>query len=198
MTSGDWVQAVATAILVVVTAIYAWRTFAISNSSEKQANASVKMAEEMKEQRLVALQPITFIRPVHQREILEETSSDYFSHFEVYNAGNGPAIEIEVSLLNQGYDPLDCYRETFLRAGQQTNVDFSSLYGREESSLYIVCEYRRLFSDNAERTCDQAWLPFKVIKGSRGIYVQAGELEHRFEIPEKDRINAFKSESKPK
>ena len=57
MTTTDWIQAIATGVLVVITAIYAWRTFAISRSTEKQADASVKMAEEMKEQMIHMAQP---------------------------------------------------------------------------------------------------------------------------------------------
>ena len=39
------VQAVSVVILAVVTGIYAWRTWSISNATEKQVEASRKMAE---------------------------------------------------------------------------------------------------------------------------------------------------------
>lgn len=51
MTITDWIQAISMVVLVGVTAIYAWRTHVISKDTEKQAVASMKMAEEMREQR---------------------------------------------------------------------------------------------------------------------------------------------------
>jgi len=51
MTISDLIQIILMGLLVIVTGIYAWRTFAISNATRKQADASVKMAEETKEQR---------------------------------------------------------------------------------------------------------------------------------------------------
>jgi len=51
MTTSELVQIILMGLLVVITGIYAWRTFAISNASKKQANASVKMAEEMRNAR---------------------------------------------------------------------------------------------------------------------------------------------------
>ncbi len=53
----DWIQALSMVLLIIVTGIYAWRTFAISKSTEKQACASKTMAVEMKAQRLTVLQP---------------------------------------------------------------------------------------------------------------------------------------------
>ena len=40
-------------LLVIITGIYVWRTHVISKALRGQAGASVKMAEEMKEQRIV-------------------------------------------------------------------------------------------------------------------------------------------------
>jgi len=58
MTTGELLQVILMALLVVVTSIYAWRTFAISNATKKQAVASMKMAEEMKEQRYAESLPL--------------------------------------------------------------------------------------------------------------------------------------------
>ena len=51
MTNSEIIQIILTGALVIITGIYVWRTFAISKAAEKQAEASVKMAEEMREQR---------------------------------------------------------------------------------------------------------------------------------------------------
>jgi hypothetical protein len=51
MTITDWIQAISTFVLVGVTAFYAWKTYSLSKATEKQATASVKMAEEMRNAR---------------------------------------------------------------------------------------------------------------------------------------------------
>jgi hypothetical protein len=58
MTLTYWIQAIATVVLVIITGIYVWRTYVISKATKKQADASVKMAEEMQEQRYDALRPV--------------------------------------------------------------------------------------------------------------------------------------------
>ncbi len=55
------VQAISVAVLAVVTAIYAWRTWSISKATEKQAAASVRMTEEMREQRLAEHMPLLLV-----------------------------------------------------------------------------------------------------------------------------------------
>ena len=55
MTTTDWIQAISTVVLVVVTGVYAWLTYSISQATKKQAEASVKMAEEMKNARAPSL-----------------------------------------------------------------------------------------------------------------------------------------------
>ena len=58
------VQAISVGVLAVVTAIYAWRTWSISNATEKQAEASRAMADEMREQRLLTMRPIVLLSPL--------------------------------------------------------------------------------------------------------------------------------------
>ena len=62
MTTGELIQVILMALLVVVTSIYAWRTFAISNATRKQADASVKMADEMAIKRYSDFQPVLIPR----------------------------------------------------------------------------------------------------------------------------------------
>jgi hypothetical protein len=58
MTTTELVTIILTAVLVIITGIYAWRTFAISNAAKKQADATVKMAHEMAEKRYSDCQPV--------------------------------------------------------------------------------------------------------------------------------------------
>jgi hypothetical protein len=58
MTPTDWIQAISTFILLGVTGFYAWRTHSLAKATEKQTEASVKMAEEMREQRFTENLPL--------------------------------------------------------------------------------------------------------------------------------------------
>ncbi len=127
--------------------------------------------------------------------------AEYFSHFEVDNAGNGPAIEMEVSLLREDRNWVESHRQTFLRAGDPP-FEFSpdSLSSWEEAAKgYIVSQYQSIFSHGLQETWYQTWLPFQLHKASKEgrIYIVAGELEFR-EVSEKDRIDAFSRRTKPK
>lgn len=201
MTDSDLIQIILMGLLVVITGIYAWRTFSISNATKKQAQASVKMAEEMREQTVIASRPVIIQKAVVETETELATfgSKDWFSYFEVYNAGNGPAIEVEISLLNKEKTPIHSQRETFLRADEPP-IRFSShpIYP-EEPTFYLVSEYQGISSYRPQPTWYQTWLPFEAVEASEDgkIYVKAGELEFK-EVSEENRIDAFGSRSKPK
>jgi len=97
----ELVPIILTGVLVIITGVYAWRTFAISKATEKQANASVKMAEEMKEQRYDALRPIIDIveQPTKSMEKTKQVFDAREGKFpkdllcKLRNIGVGPAIE---------------------------------------------------------------------------------------------------------
>jgi len=190
----DWAQTLLMIGLVLVTAFYA-------SSAEKQADASMKMAEEMKEQRVTASRPVVVQKAVHEKDIYEGSTKDYFSHFEAYNKGNGPAIEVEISLVDSDKrTSIDSHRKSFLGAGEPP-IEFrptSLAARRENSTCYLVCEYQSILSSGPRKMWYQTWLPFKPSKSSEKdkIYVVAGELEFK-EATEKERIDAFSRRSKP-
>ena len=193
--SADWAQIILMIALVAVTAF-------ATLSATRQANASVKMAEEMKEQRVMASRPVIIQKAVivDETELATEAYCDWFSYFEVYNTGNGPAIEVEISLLNKEKTPIHSQRKTFLRAGEPP-IEFSpsELASLEKSTFYLVCEYQSILSQGTRKTWYQTWLPFETVEASKEgkIYVKPGELEF-YEVSEKERIDAFGSRSKPK
>ncbi|GAG11153.1 unnamed protein product, partial [marine sediment metagenome] len=200
MTPTDWIQAISMLILVVVTVVYAWRTHVISKATKKQAEASVKMAEEMREQRVIASRPIVVQKAVveTETELAAFGSKDWFSYFEVYNVGNGAAIEIEISLLNKDKTPIHSRRKSFLGINESP-IEFcpSELVGLEKTTYYLVCEYRSIISHTLKPpTWYQTWLPFETVEASaKGkIYVKPGELKFE-EVNEKERIDAFSSRS---
>jgi hypothetical protein len=163
------------------------------------ARANREMAEEMREQRIMASRPIIIQKAVVETDTELSTfgSKDWFSYFEVYNVGNGPAIEVEISLLNKEKTPIHSQRETFLRDGEPP-IQFSShpIYP-EKPTFYLVCEYQSTFSRGSKPTWYQTWLPFEAVEASEDgkIYVKSGELEFK-KVSEKDRIDAFSSRSK--
>jgi len=187
--------------LIGVTTWYAYSTIKIARDTKQQADTSVKMAEEMKEQRITASRPVVVQKAVHEKDIYEGSTKDYFSHFEVYNKGNGPAIEVEISLLDNDKNRIESHRKSFLGAGEPP-IEFhptSLAARRENSTCYLVCEYQSILSSGPRKMWYQTWLPFKPSKSSEKdkIYVVAGELEFK-EATEKERIDAFSSRSKPK
>lgn len=202
MTITDWIQAISMLILVVVTVIYAWRTHVISKATREQADASIKMAKEMREQTVIASRPLVIQKCVHEKDIWEGSTKDYFSHFEISNVGNGPAIEIEVSLVDNEGNWSSSVRQTFLRT-DDSPIKFNpyNMASLEEAiTYYIVCEYQEVFWNGLQKLLYQTRLPFKISKSSERdkIYIIAGKLEFKKEVSEKDRIDAFSSRSKPK
>lgn len=190
----DWAQIVLLFSLVVVTGVYAL-------STARQADASVKMAEEMREQRIMTSQPRLIQKSVHEKDIWEGSTKDYFSHFEISNVGNIPAIEVESSLMDSEGNRSHSIRQTFL-TNNDPPIKFrpSNITNLEETkTYYIVCEYQNIFSHGLKNPLYQTRLPFKISKsGEEGkIYMVAGELEFE-EASEEERIDAFSRRSKPK
>lgn len=177
--------------LVAVTMAYAIFTY-------QQMRASREMISEVREQRLAALQPIVIVKsvkkPIAGMELTSLLRSDYFSNFVVWNAGNGPAIEIEMALLDTNKDWQHALRETFLRAGEEYSFT-SPLYMYPEGKYYVVCQYKRTLYPTAEEVWDQTWLPFNLSKASKAgeVYVAPGELEFKFGISKEDKVDVFTS-----
>jgi energy-coupling factor transporter transmembrane protein EcfT len=192
----DWGQVILMIGLVSVTAVYA-------SSTEKQAEASVKMADEMREQRIMNSRPVIIQKAVHKHEgeIREFGPRGFFLHFELHNVWSGPAIEVEISLLNKEKQPIYNHRESFLRVGE-TPIKFhlNELARLEESAFYLVAEYKSIIFSTQQPMWYQTWLPFEIVKSSEKgtMYVKPGELKFYDEVTEKDRIDAFHSRSKPK
>lgn len=178
--------------LIMVTAAYA-------SFAEKQAAASVKMAKEMKEQRITTSRPIIIQKSVYEKDIWEGSNKDYFSHFEISNVGNTPAIEVESSIVdNEGNSPHNI-RQTYL-SKDDPPIKFRP-YGianlEENKTYYLICDYKSIFSYDTQKPLYQTRLPFKISKAAEEgkIYVIPGELETK-EVTDKDRIDAFGSKPK--
>lgn len=168
--------------LVLITYIYVKRTSDIAQATREQASASIEMAREMKEQRVTASRPVI---------IQKAFNGDQGFHFEIYNAGNGTALEVEVVLQNQNGQPSDGKREGFLRAGD-TPIYFSPTIQPDvgNSTFYVVSEYQGILSHSLQPTWYQTKLPCKMSVTGKVI---SGKLEFD-EVSEEKRIGIFKSE----
>jgi len=193
----NWVQIFLTLGLVLATGLTTLWAF-------RQAKANEKMAKEMEEERLMASRPVIIQKAVGKGLDTEPDvlRSDYFSHFEIYNAGNGPAIELTIAVVTEEKDSyIEARRETFMRAGD-TPIEFHpfniSAVLEEKKTYYFACEYQGILSRVGKETWYQTWLPFKVDKASKEgeVYVTAGKLDFK-EVTEKDRIDNLIRWSKP-
>lgn len=184
MTISDLIQIILMGLLVVVTGVYAWRTFAISKATRKQADTSVKMAEEMREQRRPivvqeAIEPKGTAFSLGDGEDIEHNPSDYF---QIRNVGNGPAIELQIVLLDKEKGHPQIQKKVILsQADAPLEFYPVDLANREKTTCYLVCQYRSVLSPDERKTWYETWLPFTPKKSQRGdkIIITPGELEFR-------------------
>jgi len=134
------VQAISVAVLALVTAVYAWRTWTISTASDRQAKASVEMTREMREQRLSQDKPILVLDILREktREAWEwDNQSEQWIDPEsglasrdwrlpplvirVYNAGRGAAVQPGVTFFHPP-EQYDIRRRGSLLAGEAWEV----------------------------------------------------------------------------
>ena len=148
------VQGISVAVLAVVTAVYAWRTWSISNAAEKQAEASGVMAKEMRERRMAEDEPRLFLdvvdqKPADYHEWDEESKILKHKHtgeevkpwplpdctVRVLNAGRGAAVSVEACYLQSDKYYFHSRRGLLLK-GESDNLElsgFPAFYGRRSS-----------------------------------------------------------------
>ena len=174
--SVDLVQIILTIGLIAITASYA-------ASADRQADASAKMAEEMREQRRpIVVQKVVSAKSVPYilaaEDITKSISSDYF---EIHNEGYGPAIELEILLLDKEKRQLEKQRETFFPKVSKSPLEFypNGLTNHVNSTCYLLCRYRGVISSDEAQLWYEAWLPFVPVKSQRGdrIIIQPKELK---------------------
>ena len=148
MTADDYilVQTILMIVLVSATIFYAYQAKKASDSAKASANASVKMAEEMREQRRpVVVQEVVPAKSVPYKlaaeDITRSISSDYF---EIHNEGYGPAIELEILLLDKEKRQLGKQRATFFPKVSESPLEFhpNGLTNHVNSTCYLLCRYR--------------------------------------------------------
>ncbi len=148
------VQAIAVVALVIATAFYAWRTWSISSATEKQAEASVEMAKEMREQRMAEDEPVLILDIVGQElppylhwhaeweVLMNEQTNEVVSPWplpqctvRVHNAGRGAAVSVEACYLQSDKYYFHSRRGLLLK-GESNNLElsgFPAFYGGRSS-----------------------------------------------------------------
>jgi len=120
MTITDWIQAISTLILVGVTAFYAWKTYDLSKDTKRQANASVQMAEEMRN----AISPSITMQWIGTNPNTKEISAS------LQNTGFGPALNLKCYLTHKTHKEFDFQRKfdgyTTFDVGQKYTLTLST------------------------------------------------------------------------
>jgi hypothetical protein len=112
----------------------------------------------------------------------DRPAASHFSHFELFNAGNSPAIGLEISLMDEKLTVIQSESLGFLRNNEQA-LTFVPITLDINKTYNLVCEYDSIRS-RVRKMWYQTWLPFKTTDGStKGtINVDVGELDFR-EVP---------------
>jgi len=167
------VQIILMTALVLVTIIYVKRTSEISEATRRQS-------QEVREQTIIASRPVIIQRALCEKDIWESNTSDYFVSFEIYNAGAGPAIELEILMLDKDKQLLQSEIDTFLRSGAEP-IQFNptNLMAHTNCTCYLLCRYRSILFSATDERWYQTWMPFDVIRASAKdkLYVKPHRLE---------------------
>ncbi|MGD9116624.1 MAG: hypothetical protein PVJ61_05545 [Dehalococcoidia bacterium] len=147
MTNGELASIALTGVLVIITGIYAWRTFAISNAAKKQA-------EEMRAQRYDTVRPVIDIkrdtaktdinrRTLETHAALSKETSHGLS-CTLHNIGLGPAIDlysfIQTPSGRQRYD-----FGTLEKGGKTERMVLSMKQKGIPSGLLLIAYYRDIY-----------------------------------------------------
>jgi hypothetical protein len=124
------VQAIAVVVLVIVTAVYVIVTAVYAVAARRQADANVRMVEEMREQRLSGDQPTVILRLVFERLAIGAVRPNEERDLplppivgvQAYNAGRGPAVELVATMVRTGWVFMGEGRG-YLRPGEDWDVD---------------------------------------------------------------------------
>lgn len=122
-------------------------------------------------------------------------SAAHFSHFELYNAGNSPAIGLEISLMNEEKVVLQSESLGFLRNNEPA-LSFIPIKLETKKTYYLVSEYESVRS-RVGKIWYQTWLQFTTVKSGvkDTINVNVDVLDFK-EVSYIERINACMTKGK--
>ncbi len=110
MQTTDWIQAISTVVLAIITGAYAWQTWILAKVSKKQAEASVEMAQEMRQQKYESVRPVLDILRVADSntktvEAYTAKDADYSRGLScsIENVGFGTALDVYSIIVNPDF-----------------------------------------------------------------------------------------------
>ena len=129
--------------LVLVTIIYANRTSAIAKVTKQQADASVKMAEEMRDARFAALKPIVAIDWIAGER--GQAITPYFK-----NIGKGPALNVKCYCTHTRFTFNDKQERTTLEDGKREQITLltEEFDFQDWTGFAINCDYQSSYGEN--------------------------------------------------
>jgi len=124
----------------------------------------------------------TLSGPTGTKESDDHPLVSHFSHFELFNAGNSPALGLEISLVNEEKAVLQSETLSFLRNNEQA-LTFIPIKLELHKIYHLVCEYDSIRS-RTRKIWYQTWLPFTTTESAmkNNINVKVGELDFK-EVP---------------
>lgn len=199
-------------LTLIVTVIFLLITFYYSFTAKKELQ---KKLEETKAELTMASRPLVVMRAVdHEGDSSYEVNTpeepeieqsgakrrlpSHFSHFELFNAGNSPAIGLEISLMNKEKIIVQSKSIGFLRNNEPA-LPFVPVKLDLDQTYYLVSEYESIRSRaNENPIWYQTWLPFVPLKCTEKsmINIDVGELDFR-DASLAERIDAFPTNQKP-
>ncbi|MGA2670839.1 MAG: hypothetical protein ABSF21_05450 [Dehalococcoidia bacterium] len=179
-----WVSVGVTVVLVGITGYYACQTRKIARASEDAARAAVEQAQELRQQRISASQPIVWPMIAGWKI--------YRLEVDIENIGNGPALDIDI-FVGRGDDPIyednNHERHSYMIAREKRKHNFlipqnptQDSYGQPSpdkdtlaniaGKYTLLVEWRDLYKSGP---FFQAKLPFSLEIDSGGkLYVKEG------------------------
>jgi hypothetical protein len=199
-------------VTLIVTIIFMLVTFYYSYTAKRELE---KKLEATKAELAMSSRPLVVMRAVdhegassYEAETPEEPKieqsgalrpkASHFSHFELYNAGSGPAIDLEISLMNKEKVVLQSQSVGFLRNNEPA-LPFVPVKLDLDQTYYLVAEYESIRSRARQNPVwYQTRLPFLPLKCSdkKEINISVGDLDFK-EASLAERINAFPTAQKP-
>ena len=146
MTIGELIQVILMGLLVIVTVIYAWRTFAISNATKKQANASVRMAEATEKSVAEMVRPM--IEPSVEFDHIQDTESRQYYIDKMIakfkNIGRGPALNLKTKIRYPYFKFEGSPFKTILEVGDESLITINRCEKEGHERFELIVKYQNM------------------------------------------------------
>ncbi len=173
-TNSAAIQAISMLVLVVVTGIYAWGTYVTSKATKEQAEASVRMADEMRKQRYDTVRPVIDIRSIlytkKGQDILFKDLSSCGVTCTLHNIGLGPAIDVNSCIQDGNQQSRNFNFGTLVVGGGIARYPLS--LNQEEAQRLLVVSYKDVYDRHFKSTRE-----VQIVKENADSRLELGPLK---------------------